>query len=77
MVKQVATDMAMNVSFNVCEIAAENVEGSTIILQVDSFLHETLFLPRSRSPGEMGRWKFRFKACIKPGPAPTGIELDW
>ena len=33
MVEQVATDMVMvNVSFDVCEIPTEDIEGSTIIL---------------------------------------------
>ena len=45
MVKRVATDMVMvNIAFDVCEMAAENVEGSTIILQFDSFIHETLLI---------------------------------
>ena len=41
-VKKVATDMVMvNVSFYICEIATKDIEGSTIVLQVASYIHET------------------------------------
>jgi hypothetical protein len=86
MVKQVATDMVMNVPFNVCEIAAENVEGSTIILQVDSFIHETLLissnvaLPAGSVQVQVQVQGLRQARSGHPSGIrnyPQGIELDW
>ena len=43
MTKIVAIDLVM-VSFDICEIATKNIEWLTIILWVNSFIHETLLI---------------------------------
>ena len=73
----VATDMVMvNVSFDICEIATIDIEGSAIILEGASFIHETLSLPREHCLWETWRWRFKLMVYVRPGvQRPQGIEL--
>jgi hypothetical protein len=45
MFKKVAPDMVvMSASFDICEIATKDAEGSNIILEVASFIHEAVLI---------------------------------